>query len=185
MGPLCLSFFSLTGRRREGNTVEGGKDRFDDYYEMYKDYVIKNLKKLTKTDEELTEDLSQEVWLAFYREMDRVIPFGDAGIRGWLYVVGRHKYLDFIKQAYRERELTADDWTAENRVVSHVEDGIITRLMFENYVAGLSQVERTLILCRICGIPPREALPDLDCTDNALNVRCTRAMQKLQDYMRK
>lgn len=74
--------------------MEGGYGRFDGYYAKYKEYVTKNLMKLTKGDKQLTEDLSQEVWLAFYREMDQVIPIGDDGIRGWLYMVGRRKFLD-------------------------------------------------------------------------------------------
>ena len=62
--------------------MEGGYGRFDGYYAKYKEYVTKNLMKLTKGDKQLTEDLSQEVWLAFYREMDHVIPIGDDGSEG-------------------------------------------------------------------------------------------------------
>jgi len=176
--------------------VEGGYGRFDGYYAKYKEYVTKNLMKITKGDKQLTEDLSQEVWLAFYREMDQVIPIGDDGIRGWLYVVGRRKFFDNMDLAYRSREMFTEDMKINENVPGYAmdmkknrnapgatEDEIITRLMFEEYIAGLSRTERILVLCKLCGIPPRDALPGLDCTDAALRVRISRAMKKLREYM--
>ena len=176
--------------------MEGGYGRFDGYYAKYKEYVTKNLMKLTKGDKQLTEDLSQEVWLAFYREMDQVIPIGDDGIRGWLYMVGRRKFLDNMDLAYRSREMFAEDMKIDEKapddtvavrrrrnISGDTEDVILTRLMFEEYIAGLTGTERILVLCKLCGIPPRDALPDLDCTDVALRVRVSRAMKKLRDYL--
>ena len=176
--------------------MEGGYGRFDGYYAKYKEYVTKNLMKLTKGDKQLTEDLSQEVWLAFYREMDQVIPIGDDGIRGWLYMVGRRKFLDNMDLDYRSREMFAEDMKIDEKapddtvavrrrrnISGDTEDVILTRLMFEEYIAELTGTERILVLCKLCGIPPRDALPDLDCTDVAIRVRVSRAMKKLRDYL--
>lgn len=164
--------------------MEGRKDKFDIYYDRYKEFVTKSLLKITAANMALTDDLSQEVWIAFYLEMDEVTKYTDEGIRGWLYAVAKHRFLDFIKQSNESQRADAEEWAEVCRATKRIEERVITKLMFEEYVAGLSEVERTLVLCRVCGIPPREALPDLDCTDNALNVRCTRAMQKLRDYMK-
>ena len=163
--------------------MKGRKDRFDIYYDKYNEFVTKSLLKITEVNEALTDDLSQEVWIAFYLEMDEVEKYEDEGIRGWLYAVAKHRFLDFIKQSYEATKASGQQLAEHRRATRRIEEGVITRLMFEEYVAGLSEVERTLVLCRICGISPREALPDLDCTDNALNVRCTRAMKKLKEYM--
>ena len=153
--------------------MKGRKDRFDIYYDKYNEFVTKSLLKITEVNEALTDDLSQEVWIAFYLEMDEVEKYEDEGIRGWLYAVAKHRFLDFIKQSYEATKASGQQLAEYRRATRRIEE----------YVAGLSEVERTLVLCRICGISPREALPDLDCTDNALNVRCTRAMKKLKEYM--
>ena len=83
-------------------------------------------------------------------------------------------------------EKAPDDTVAVRRrrnISGDTEDVILTRLMFEEYIAGLTGTERILVLCKLCGIPPRDALPDLDCTDVALRVRVSRAMKKLRDYL--
>lgn len=171
--------------RREGNTVEDGHGNFNEYYEKYEVHVTRTLGKITGGNTELMKDLGQEVWIAFYKEMDEVAEKGADGIRAWLYVVARHKYIDHISKAYYGREVMDMELMHVIETAEEIEDSTITRLMFEEYMAGLSREERILILCRVGGIPPREALPELECSDGALQVRTTRAIKKLRAYMRR
>lgn len=165
--------------------MEDGYGNFDKYYEKYETHVEKTLGRITGWNKELMKDLGQEVWIAFYREMDEVTEKGEDGIRAWLYVVARHKYIDHISRAYYGREIMDSDLMLEAENDEEIEDSTITRLMFEEYIAGLSREERILILCRVSGIPPREALPELECSDGALQVRTTRAIKKLRAYMKR
>ncbi len=163
--------------------MTGWKDRFDFYYDKYREFVTKSLMKITEANEALTDDLSQEVWIAFYLEMDKVTEYEEEGIRGWLYAVAKHRFLDFIKQSYESQKADEEEIERYGQLGWRIEEGVITRLMFEDYVAGLSEEDRALVLCKICGISPRDALPDMECTDNALNVRATRALRKLKRYL--
>ena len=97
--------------------------------------MTKSLLKITEVNEALTDDLSQEVWIAFYLEMDEVEKYEDEGIRGWLYAVAKHRFLDFIKQSYEATKASGQQLAEYRRATRRIEEGVITRLMFEEYVA--------------------------------------------------
>jgi DNA-directed RNA polymerase specialized sigma24 family protein len=67
------------------------------------------LAELRPGDRDQADDLAQDVWLAFWRRLDR----GDVlrNVPGLLAVMARHRVVDHYRRAYVRRELPTDTTT--------------------------------------------------------------------------
>lgn len=155
------------------------KDRsYREWYEFFRVEVFSYLKRLTGKDTETAEDLSQEVWIAFYRNFDTVVQRGEDGIRGWLYLVSKRKFLDHMDKSSRENIIPPELMERGGR--ERMEEEVITRLLFDETLQELSEDERKLVLCRMNDIPLEWAFEGENISKNTLRVRCTRAVKKLK-----
>lgn len=155
------------------------KDRsYREWYELFRVEIFNYLKKLTRNHWQTAEDLSQEVWIAFYRFFDEVEPRGKEGVRSWLYLVSKRKFLDQLDKDCTENKILGE--LIEGKGKERMEEEIITRLLFDETLQELSEEERKLVLCRINDIPLEWAFEGEKVSKNTLRVRCTRAVKKMK-----
>lgn len=151
---------------------------YRELYDLYNNEVFGYLRRLTGNDRQTAEDLSQEVWISFYKSFDKVVPRGNDGIRSWLYVVSKRKFLDELDRRGREKTVSGEMFEEDSKL--RMEEEVIARLMFDETLSELSEEERKLVLCRMNDIPVEWAFEGQGISRNTLRVRCTRAVQKMK-----
>lgn len=131
--------------------VQNRHRKLDGYYEKYGAFVERILILRTDGNRKKVQDLAVKVWCSFYREMDTVTEQGEDGIRAWLYAAAGYwcqKETEEVCVSGRTLSLEEvfRDLPEEMRPES-----VISRLLFENDGTGLSEEERILVLCAVCG----------------------------------
>jgi len=92
------------------------------------------------------EDVQQEVWLAVYRGIARLV--NPSAFRTWLYRTTRHRALDYLRKERRERELIADVPMETAEVAApEGEEPRVTEAMLEA-LSKLGTAHREMILLR-------------------------------------
>lgn len=151
---------------------------YREFYDLFNLEVFGYLRRLTKNDRETAEDLSQEVWIAFYKSFGKVAPRGREGVRSWLYLVSKRKFLDDLDRKCREMRIQGE--MIEEGAKERMEEEVITRLLFDETLEELSEDERKLVICRMNDIPVEWVYEGQGISRNTLRVRCTRAVQKMK-----
>ena len=79
-------------------------EKYETYYQRYKNFVIKIVMDKTGDYEEAL-DICQQVFLSFYVSMDRV---SEDLVKAWLVRSTRHAIVDYYRKTSREREILVD-----------------------------------------------------------------------------
>lgn len=144
---------------REGmENVQNRHRKLDSYYEKYGEFLEKILILRTDGDRKKVQDLAVKVWRGFYREMDIVTEQGEDGIRAWLYAAAGYWCQKETEEICISREMESVEKVFRDLPEEIRPESLISRLLFENDEAGLSEEERILVLCAVCGASGSDAL---------------------------
>lgn len=148
-----------SGVLREGmEKVQNRHRKLDSYYEKYGEFLEKILILRTDGDRKKVQDLAVKVWRGFYREMDIVTEQGEDGIRAWLYAAAGYWCQKETEEICVSRERESVEKVFRDLPEEIRPESLISRLLFENDEAGLSEEERILVLCAVCGASGSDAL---------------------------
>ena len=134
------------------------------------------LRRLTRGDHALADDLAQETFLEAYRKLAQFR--GDSPFAGWLYAIAWSRFL----MAARRRKLEPLDDDDGEPV--QPESGSILRLDLENAIARLRAPERAaLTLCFALGLGHDEAATALNMKLGTLKSHVARGREKLKTFL--
>jgi RNA polymerase sigma-70 factor, ECF subfamily len=151
---------------------------FDQLYQQYHDRIWRFLARLAG---ESAEDLFQETWLAAARHVHRLRE--DTRLLPWLFTIARNKHRNsvrtWLRQSRQRQALVAPKIAApvplDEKVHAH-RQAEQTGLAFSR----LPQAQReVLLLCVVEGFALAEVAQILECTDQAVRKRLSRARQEL------
>lgn len=170
------------------SAVQGEQQALADIFRAYQPRLLRYLR---AQEPDMADDLAAEVWLAVARGLGRF--HGDeAGFRGWLFTIARHRLIEHRRRAARRRTEPLPD----DRLDGPVERGlggdpawlVIEQLgvqdTVEMLVAGLPADQAEAVLLRVLG--------GFDVTDVAritgrspgsVRVMCHRALKRLAAKM--
>ncbi len=161
--------------------------RFETCYGAYRDYV-KRLAYARLPDQGFSEDISQDVFLAFYLNLDRVPPGLE---KAWLYRCARNKTIDYIRRECRHTELLYDPRTLSEvqTWISSEEDRADAKLLesslLNEILRDLAQTHpiwfETVDLLHLLGYSYEETAVLLGVTTTVLRARMYRARVYVRD----
>lgn len=102
----------------------GDRTAFDALIRTFYPYVTKYLRKLTQ-DENLTEDLTQDVFLKVIRTIDTYKPDGRATFATYIITIAKNTFIDYTRRSRAQLcelpEEPADSESSENRALANPE----------------------------------------------------------------
>ncbi len=155
--------------------------RFETCYAEYKDFV-KRVAYEKLRDEDLSDDVAQDVFLSFYKNLNKVLPGLE---KAWLYRCARNAAIDYIRKRYRWFEISLDP-TAMNHELEqrresmeqaelHLKDeNLACRIMSELEQVNALWFEAFGLLC-VNELSYEEAAKRLGVTPQVLRARVHRA----------
>jgi RNA polymerase sigma-70 factor (ECF subfamily) len=170
------------------SAVQGEQQALADIFRSYQPRLLRYLR---AQEPDMADDLAAEVWLAVARGLGR-FRGDEAGFRGWLFTIARHRLIEHRRRAARRRTEPLPD----DRLDGPVERGfggdpawlVIEQLgvqdTVEMLVAGLPADQAEAVLLRVLG--------GFDVTDVAritgrspgsVRVMCHRALKRLAAKM--
>ena len=155
--------------------------------ELFRHYQPRLLRYLRAQEREMADDLAAEVWLAVARGLDR-FEGGEAGFRGWLFTIARHRLVEHRRrQARRRTEPLPSD-----RLDGPVERGwggdpawlVIEQLgvqqTVEELITDLAPDQAEAVLLRVLGgFDVAEVARIMDRSPGNVRVLCHRALKRL------
>ncbi|MBV9548969.1 MAG: sigma-70 family RNA polymerase sigma factor [Alphaproteobacteria bacterium] len=134
------------------------------------------LRRLTKGDHALADDLAQETFLAAYRKLSQFR--GESSFASWLYAIAWSR---FLMAARRRKEEPLEEADGE---AFHPEAASITKLDLEKALCLLRAPERAaLTLCFALGMGHQEAAAVLTMPLGTLKSHVARGREKLKTLL--
>ncbi len=126
--------------------------RYRALYDQYKADVFEYLLRLSGNNKETAEDLSQEVWIACFRNFDSLLSKEEEELQSWLYLMCRKKFLEELAGRYPEKEWIFD-MLPDDPAARQAEEEMLTCLLLDGESETFSEEERLFLLCEIGKIP--------------------------------
>ena len=158
--------------------VLGEDDRhaFAELVRRHQSGVRAVLRRLTRGNQALADDLGQETFLQVYRNLRQFR--GEARLSTWIYRVAYNRFLAHVRALHPEEELP-DDLPAT--AVNDPGDTGILKLDLERALARLSVAERAAIVhCYYHDLSHEEAAYVLGCPLGTVKTNILRGRQKLR-----
>lgn len=158
------------------------KQSFLETFDAYSDAIFRFC--LVKTsNKELSEDLTQEVFMRYWNMLQEGKQMSNT--RSFLYTVARNLVIDW----YRKKKATSLDTLAESgfeaedrKTFSPETDATVSEILA--VVADLEEQDREVVMMRfVDGLEPKDIAEILQETPNAVSVRITRAIKKVQQKL--
>ncbi len=154
---------------------------FEALVRMHQSTVRKQLRRLTKGDDGLADDLAQESFLQAWRSLSEFR--GDAKFSSWLYRIAYHRYLMHARSAHPTEPLPDEDNLT--RAPTHLGDlGHARKLDVTSALSQLPEGERVaLIHCYYLDLSNEEAAQILDLPVGTLKSQVLRGKQRLRTLL--
>lgn len=156
--------------------------RFTEIYVQYRKLVMKVAYDCLK-DTFLAEEISQQVFTAFYEHMDSL---RDESIKAWLMITTKNTIVDCVRKQRIRREkavcLEAERCVMEDDdfFVEHIENGRLTlQILADLQERNQSWYEVVMDIC-VNEMSQREAAEHLGLTQQVLNAKLYRAKQYIR-----
>ncbi len=158
----------------DGKSV--GADAFSALVRQHQSALRGFLRRLTRGDHALADDLAQETFLEAFRKLEQFR--GDSPFAAWLYAIAWSRFL----MAARKRKLEPlEDEESEG---FHPEAASIARLDLEKALSLLRAPERAaLTLCFALGMPHEEAAAALAMPLGTVKSHIARGREKLKTLL--
>ena len=152
-----------------------------------KDLVMKYIyRRIGKIEE--AEELTQEVFMAYYENMD----FVDSDmIKPWLLLTARNKCVDYMRKRDGVKETSFTDWAEQPEVIQQDNlEMMVDRIIQEDFTYRiLGDLKRknekwydVLVAVSICGLEQAEAAEYLKISVEILRARLYRARRFIKRY---
>ena len=160
--------------------LNGDNTGFERLVIRYKDGLIYYLNRIIKNIT-IAEDLAQDAFVEVYVHKERFVP-GKASFKTYLYTIGHHKAVDFVRKS--QREYLTDFQVEEEHGVSDSPEAQLLKQegMEELYRAldGLKEeYQRVLILTELEGMKLKDAAEVMGKTVPQIKVLAHRARKAL------
>ncbi|HET6953421.1 MAG TPA: RNA polymerase sigma factor [Acidimicrobiales bacterium] len=159
--------------------------------EIFRAYQPRLLRYLRAQEPGMADDLAAEVWLAVARGLGR-FRGDEAGFRGWLFTIARHRLIEHRRRAARRRTEPLPD----DRLDRPIERGfggdpawlVMEQLgvqdTVEMLVAGLAPDQAEAVLLRVLGgFDVAEVARIMGRSPGSVRVLCHRALKRLAAKM--
>jgi RNA polymerase sigma-70 factor, ECF subfamily len=170
------------------SAVQGEQQALADIFRAYQPRLLRYLR---AQEPDMADDLAAEVWLAVARGLGR-FRGDEAGFRGWLFTIARHRLIEHRRRAARRRTEPLPD----DRLDGPVERGfggdpawlVIEQLgvqdTVEMLVAGLPADQAEAVLLRVLGgFDVAEVARIMGRSPGSVRVMCHRALKRLAANM--
>ena len=135
---------------------------------------------------ESVEDLAAEAWLEVVRGLRR-FSGDEAGWRGWVFTIARHRVFDDSRSARRRREAVERQQYAREQYAADAADEALERVSTDRVMAALAQLpgmQAEVIALRVlAGLPADVVGQILGCSPGAVRVTAHRALKRLAGTM--
>lgn len=159
--------------------VLAGDDRhaFAELTRRHQSAVRTLLRRLTRNDPALADDLAQDTFIQVYRNLRQFR--GEAKFATWIYRIAYNAFLAHVRSAHREEELP--EQLAEVDSGSSLARSSALRMDLARGLATLSEGERAAIIqCYYQDLSHEEAAYVLGCPLGTVKTNVARAKQKLR-----
>lgn len=162
--------------------TEEQKDKFEYIYTNYCAYMFIVAKDAVR-DQYNAEDIVHETFLELVRIIDSVRVSNEKELKGFLWILTRHKAVDFLRKNGRIQP--ADDEALENCIDSNRPDPemiALDNLQYEKLVSkmiALKEIYQTPLMLRVKGYKIDEIAHMLDLSAETVKVRLFRARKML------
>lgn len=162
--------------------LAGDNAGFERLVIRYKDGLIYYLNKIIK-NMTIAEDLAQDAFVEVYVHKERFVP-GKASFKTYLYTIGHHKAVDYVRKAKRE---VLTDFYAEEETTKAGMDGPESQLLEKEGKEELyraleclkEEYQRVLILTELEGMKLKDAAKVMGKTEPQAKVLAHRARKAL------
>ncbi|WP_422124511.1 RNA polymerase sigma factor [Planococcus sp. X10-3] len=161
------------------------KMEFQEVYEAYSEQVYRYIFYLLR-DKELSEDLTQDVFLKVYRNLDQFNQ--DSTIVTWILKIARNLTYDYLrrKRIVSFLHIESQSHSSEER---SPEESFLTKESAEYLYISMGRLKRdyqeVLILRKINDFSIKETAEILGWTENKVQTKTARAFKKLRAEMLK
>jgi len=162
--------------------LAGDNAGFERLVIRYKDGLIYYLNKIVKNIT-IAEDLAQDAFVEVYVHKERFVP-GKASFKTYLYTIGHHKAVDFVRKT--QREILTDFYSEEEKSVSAMDGPEVQLLEKEGkeelYRAldGLKEeYQKVLVLTELENMKLKDAAKIMGKTEPQVKVLAHRARKAL------
>jgi RNA polymerase sigma factor (sigma-70 family) len=163
--------------------IEALAERWDKFYPQQSALLWRIAVKMKLPRAEI-EDVIQDVWLAFFQNLDRFRGVGAARMSAWLQKVMHGKSVDVLRFLGRRWIVCLDAPLAERTAPSRCEIDLEWIAWLDTQLAKMHQEDplNHALLCRhhMEGRAIAELAADADLTVNAVNLRLHRQIEKLR-----
>lgn len=177
----------LSDEKDYSEFLAGDHTGFERLVIRYKDGLIYYLNKIIKNIT-IAEDLAQDAFVEVYIHKERYVP-GKASFKTYLYTIGHHKAVDYVRKAQRE---ILTDFGAESDTVSGAASPEVHLLeqegkeeLYRALETLKEEYQRILVLTELEGMKLKEAAKIMGKTEPQAKVLAHRARKalllKLQD----
>jgi len=162
-------------------SVAGDRTAFESLVRMHQSTMRKQLRRLTRGDDGLADDLAQESFLQAWHQLKDFR--GEAKFSSWLYRIAYHRYLMHARSSHPTEPLPDEDTTTQ--APSHQGDaGHARQLDVAAAMAQLPEAERVaLIHCYYLDLSNEEAAQVLEWPLGTLKSHVLRGKQRLRTLL--
>lgn len=157
---------------------------FDELYERYKADVYRFLLKLCRNDHALADELTQEVFLKVYLNLDKFR--GDSQFKTWLFTIAKNTFLSAVSKPQLDQvDLEVLDLLADGRdTVQQLEQVELMERVLEQ-VFDLPETMRLVFIARVYTDDSYEQIAgDLGISLSSSKVLMYRARQQLKKRLK-
>jgi RNA polymerase sigma-70 factor, ECF subfamily len=156
------------------------------FAQLFDRFGPRSLAMLQRLVGDAAEDVQQEVWLAVYRHIGTLSNL--AGFRSWLYATTRHRAIDQLRSARRQRGLIADAVLDSADVTESEEQSgvpLVDPAALDGAIASLPDAQRDAVVLRYRnGLSYAEVAAALGCSVGTVRSRLHYARQRLYELLR-
>lgn len=167
---------------------QGEKTAFQELISKYHPIVYKFLVKLTQ-DKDLAEDLTQETFLKFIRNIEKYDIYGKAKFSTYIITVAKNCYVDEIRKWGRMRvDFNLDDYASKLPDEGHMEENVVNRLYaaeIKDRLEDLTQEQKLAIRLKyIEGLTLKEISEILNVETTTVKSRIHNGIVRLRKFLR-
>lgn len=166
------------GHRRLASFIEGGKEAFRYYYEMYYHSLCLFGIRVVR-DEEVAMDIAQDVFVHLWKARQTIET--ELHLKMYLYQAMRHRCMNYLRQR-RSLEKFSEEyrlWESEENYRDLVVEEEVYRLVMEE-IDLLPEEQRKVILLHLDGKGNTEIAEILQVSVNTVKTHKARARQQLR-----
>lgn len=158
------------------------------FFETYKEPVIRFLVSRCG-DKEISQEICQQVFCAFYICMDRI---GPDYVKAWLFRSARNALTDHFRKASARNEVSLDAaWLEKEGILSESDPELVENLVINEELSGriLREVRKAnetfynvLIMICVDGMSYEEAAAKLNVSEQTVRTRLHRAREFVREH---